>query len=104
MNNVLLVLADGVGGSAAASTFWNTPIGGWLKAILAAVGVLVVLVAVLKGARKVLDGKGGAAAQIALGAIVLAALCFKPEILSSMIDTAGAIVEKIIASVGQLGK
>ena len=101
---LILALAAEVGEPAGAATFWGTDIGGFIKAILGAVGVVIVLAGLFKGIPKGLNGKMADAAKIILGAVVLAVLCFKPELISTMITVAGDIFTKVLDSIQSFSK
>ena len=93
----LLVLAAGVG-NPGASTFWASPIGGWIKGILAAVGVVIVIAALFKSAKDGLAGKFGGVAKTLLGAAVIAAICFRPELIETLITLVGNLLDKVLQS------
>lgn len=72
--------------AADAGAFWGSDLGGVIKSLLVAVGILIVLVALLKGASDLISGKPGPAVKKLVGGFVVAAFCFRPELFSTIID------------------
>lgn len=93
----LLVLAAPVG-NPGADTFWASPIGGWFKGILAAVGVVIVIIALFKAAKDALAGKFPGVAKTILGASLIAAICFRPELIETLITLVGNLLDKVLQS------
>lgn len=87
----------------AATDFWSTPIGKWTVAILGAVGIIVVLAAVLKSIPKFTAGKFGDGLKIIIGGLVIAAICIKPSLITDMINTVADLLGKGTDSVNQIG-
>lgn len=92
-------LALSVGSAAAAqNTFWDTELGGAIRGVLVAVGILVVLFALFKAVGHVGQGKMGPAVKIVLAAVVLAAFLFNPLLFGGLIDAFGTLVGYVISS------
>lgn len=88
----------------AAAGFWSTALGEWAKGILAAVGVVLVLVALFKAAGKFLNGKVGDGVKVLILGLIIAAFCFKPDtLLGSLINTTSNVIEKVSTSVDEVG-
>lgn len=88
---------------AMASTFWATDIGAWAKAVLGAVGVVVVIFACIKAAGSFLGGKVGKGATILLSGIVVGAFMLRPELFDALLSTMGDLLDKGVTSVDQIG-
>ena len=98
MNTSLHLLAE----AANTDTFFNTEIGGVVKTFLAAIGVIVVLLAIFKATGKFFNGKGaGEGVKIILLGLVVAAFCFRPELIGTLIDAVGNIIDKIGGDVNE---
>ena len=95
------ILAAGAA-SVDTNTFWNTQIGGAIKAVMVAIGIVVVLVCALKALKDVTGGKPGNAAKTVIAGAVLASVLFYPEIISDLIGLMGDLFQKVISSVKQL--
>jgi hypothetical protein len=78
--------------------FFNTGIGKIIQALLVGVGVIIVLWSALKSVGKISQGKIGDAVKGIIGAVVVAAFCFQPELIGSVIDFGGTIVSSVISS------
>lgn len=96
------VLAAVAGTTADTNTFWNSSIGGAIKALLVGVGIIVVILAALKAIKDVTGGKPGAAAKTVIAAGVLAAVLFNPNLISDLITLLGDLVSKLIDSVNSI--
>lgn len=98
-----LIIAAGAA-PADPNAFWGTAIGGSLKALLVAAGIIVVIVTAVKAFKDITGGKPGNAAKTILGAAIIAAFLFRPELISTLITAAGVVVEKVISSFSDLIK
>lgn len=68
-----------------ATGFWGTGIGGIVKALLAAVGIIVVLAAVVKSIGDFVGGKMGKGVQKIVGGLIIGAFCIKPELFDTLL-------------------
>lgn len=93
--NFILAAAD-------PNAFWNTGAGNLIKTLLAAGGVVLVLVAVLKAFGSVTKGKMGEAAKILLASAVFATFLFRPETLTDLVQVFGKVVESLIGGSSEL--
>ena len=82
----------------AATTIWNTGLGSLIKALLAAVGVIVLLVGVAKSISSFTAGTPGKGAKIIFGTAVASAFLFQPELVNTLVDLFGAIVNSVLTS------
>ena len=87
----------------AATSFFDSPIGGWVKAILGAVGVIIVIIAVLKAVGNFLNGKIGGGVKTIVGGLVVAAICIQPEIIVNFIDVMANLLNLSADSVEEIG-
>lgn len=101
INSTILAIGTGTG-KAGADAFWSSSIGAVLGAFLGVLGVIVVLIAIVKCIGHVTSGKPGAAVKLAIGALVVAAFLFNPEMLQSLVEIFGNIVSKVIESIGSI--
>jgi hypothetical protein len=87
----------------AATSFFDSPIGGWVKAILGAVGVIIVIIAVLKAVGNFLNGKVGAGVKTIVMGLVVAAICIQPEIITNLINVMADVLNLGADSVEEIG-
>lgn len=78
--------------------FWASSIGGILGGILAVIGIIVVIAAVVKGFGKVTSGKMGEAVKIGIGAAIFATFLFNPAMVTSVIGLFSDVVSNILSS------
>ena len=88
--------------AATAQGWWETSIGGALKAVLVLVGVLVVLKGIMSFVKELSAGKTGPAVRGLVASLVLAAFAFRPELISSIIDLFSGVVESVIGSADEV--
>ena len=88
--------------AATATDWWNTGIGGAVKAVLVLVGVLVVLKGIMSFVKELSAGKTGPAVRGLVASLVLAAFAFRPELISSIIDLFSGVVESVIGSADEV--
>ena len=82
--------------AATATDWWNTGIGGAVKAVLVLVGVLVVLKGIMSFVKELSAGKTGPAVRGLVASLVLAAFAFRPELISSIIDLFSGLLDSMI--------
>ena len=82
--------------AATAQGWWETSIGGALKAVLVLVGVLVVLKGIMSFVKELSAGKTGPAVRGLVASLVLAAFAFRPELISSIIDLFSGLLDSMI--------
>jgi hypothetical protein len=80
------------------TAIWSTSLGSLLKAILAALGVIVLLIGVAKSISSFTAGTPGKGAKIILGTAVACAFLFNPEMVNSLINFFSTIVSTVISS------
>lgn len=86
LTQVILAAPDG------ADFFTATTLGKVIASAMKAVALLVILGAVIKAVKEVMDGKGAKAAQIVVGALVIVAFLWKPDLIGQVIDTFAGLV------------
>jgi hypothetical protein len=79
-----------------AITFWETGAGETVKALLAALGVLVAIGGVLKGVGKLSGAKPAEAFKIIGITLVLCVFLFQPQLLDDLIGVISKIVKSLI--------
>jgi hypothetical protein len=104
MNHLAIIAAGITNDSAKKGTqaFWDSALGNTLSAVLAVVGIIIVIGAVLKVIQKVSAGQTAGAVKIVLGTIVIAAILFQPQLLETLITTVGNVVASAVSSLGDV--
>lgn len=115
MNNMAAALTTttttpSLGGTSSSGTalvakpdvFWNTALGGVLSALLIAIGTVIVVFAIVKAVTSVSQGKPGAALRTVLGAVVIAAFCFQPSLITDLINAGTQVVKAVIDTISSL--
>jgi hypothetical protein len=77
---------------------WETGLGSLIKALLAAVGVIVLLVGVAKSISSFTAGTPGKGAKIIFGTAVACAFLFQPTLVDTLIELFGTIVKSVLES------
>jgi len=90
-NHIILAAPATTGAS---TDFWSTSLGSSLAALMKAAAILIVLFAVFRGVKDVLAGKVGKAVQLVIGALLLVALLWDPQLIGNLIDTASGLFSK----------
>lgn len=99
VNNMYLALGGCVDSCAdGTKAFWDSSIGGVLGGVLAVIGIIVVILAVVKGFGKVTSGKIGDAVKIGLGAAVFATFLFNPQLVTDLIGLFSTLVSEFLKS------
>lgn len=95
---------DSIGGctSSGTSQIWSTDIGGFIGAILAALGILVLVGAVVKGVADALSGKLGKTFKVIIGALILSAFMIEPGLFGDLVSLGATVVKDVINSITQL--
>lgn len=94
MNDILIL---------AAPDFWGSSLGGPVKALLGAVGVIVVIIGILNSVGKFLKGDIGKGIKVIMGAVVLAAFCFAPkELIGALTSTVANLLQMGTSSVDEI--
>jgi hypothetical protein len=83
--------------------FLSTPLGGALGAVMSALGVLIVIIAIIKGVGDAL-GKGGLAKSLkmVIGALILGSLLIYPAMIGDLISLFASLIKDAIDSISQL--
>lgn len=89
-------------GSSGAAIFWTTPIGLVIRTFLGAIGVMILVVAIMRSVTHVHQGKHGQALRLILGAAVLAAFCIDPTLINDLINAFTSVVSDVIKSISSL--
>jgi hydrogenase-4 membrane subunit HyfE len=76
----------------------KTAIGSVITALLAAVGVIVVILAVVRAVGKISQGKVPDAVKGIVGAGLLAVFLFQPTLVVSLVDMMANLVQAVIGS------
>lgn len=84
------------------TAFWSTSIGTVVEVFLAAIGVCILLVAILRSVTHVQAGKHGQAVRLVVGAAVVAAFCFDPPLINALIGAFTHIVSALVNSISGL--
>lgn len=82
--------------------FWSTSLGGVLRDLMTAIGIIVVLATILKAVSQITTGKVGGAVKIALGGFVVAAILFSPTLINDFITAAGALVQTVLNTFNEI--
>lgn len=85
-----------------AITFWETGAGETVKALLAALGVLVAIGGVLKGVGKLSGAKPAEAFKIIGITLVLCVFLFQPQLLDQLIGVISKVVESLIGGTSDI--
>jgi hypothetical protein len=91
MNTTSILAAD-------PNAWFSTPIGTIVQALLAGVGLIVVLLAAVRAFGKIAQGQVPAAVKGIVGAAVVAVFLFRPQLAVSLVNTLGNIVSSLISS------
>lgn len=97
MNTLAVILAQTSAADELAKDWWNTDIGGALKAVLVLIGILVVLKGIMTFVKELSAGKTGPAVRGLVASLVLAAFAFRPELISSIINLFGGLLDNVIS-------
>jgi hypothetical protein len=81
-----------------AATIWDTALGSLLRAILGAVGVIVLIIGVTKAISSFTQGTPGKGAKIIVGTAVVCAFMFRPQLVNSLIDFFATVLQTFISS------
>lgn len=81
---------------------WSTSIGGFIGGILSALGILILVIAVIRGIMDVLGGKPGKAVKLILGAAVLAVFMLQPAFFGDLVSLMATAVKDVINSISQI--
>lgn len=98
MNTLLLAATDVHYAAYSDTDFWSSSIGGIIKGLLFAMGIIVVIIAIFKTVKDVLAGSPGKAVKTVLWSAVLAALMFKPELVTQLIHVIGNALDSLFKS------
>ena len=103
----LHILASGtLGGSAPAggntNAFWNTDLGGATAALLAALGVVVVIIGVVKAILDAIGGKAKGSFKALLVALILGAFLIYPAMIGDLISAVATLVHDAVNTFSQL--
>lgn len=85
-------------GQAVDSQFWGTQLGGMVKALLAAVGVVVVIYGIARSIGKFASGKAGEGFKQIILTVLLAAFMFRPQLMTAMVDLASNVFDALFRS------
>lgn len=96
--SILAVGAD----PAAKTDFWSTELGGVLHDLMIAIGIIVVIAAVLKAVSQFTSGKVGGGVKIMVGGFIVAAILFSPTLINDFISAAGSLVETVLRTFSQI--
>jgi len=81
---------------------WTSSLGDPIKAVLGAVGMIVIIYAVFKAIKEALSGSVGKAAKTVISGAVIAAFMLNPPMLGSLINTVSNVVSKVISGTGDV--
>jgi riboflavin transporter FmnP len=76
--------------------FWKTGIGQTIGMVMGIVAVLILLAAFGKSVKDFTGGKPQAAVKTILGAGLVAAIMFNPELITSLIQMLGDVVKSVL--------
>jgi hypothetical protein len=85
-----------------ARCFLGTTAGGVLRGVLAAIGVVIVIAAIVKAVGAFATGKIGGAVKTIIFSTVLAAFMFQPELLVSLVEVISNAVKALLGSSGEI--
>lgn len=85
-----------------ATSFWQTGLGGAASHILPAIGIVIVIGAILWSLGDVLRGKAGHAALRIVGAAIVAAIISSPSAIGGLVSSGKTVVHDTSNSAGQL--
>jgi hypothetical protein len=89
-------------GAAATSQFLNTPLGGAVGDLLSALGILLVIVAVAKGAIDAFGGKLSKSFKVVFGVLILAIFMIEPTLFGDLVSGVATLVKDAIDSFSSL--
>lgn len=84
------------------ATFFDTPIGKVVNGVTKAIAAIVVLAALFAGIGNILKGKAIDAVKIFVGALVLGAILWNPDVLITGIEGLGNLVQGLFDSVDEI--
>lgn len=87
-----------------AATIWDTNLGKMLAAILAAAGVIVLIIGVTKAISSFTQGTPGKGAKIIIGTAVVCAFMFRPQLVNSLIGFFANVLGTFIGSADEIAK
>jgi uncharacterized membrane protein len=96
--NTSITLATILANAQATSFLNETPLGAVIKALLAAVGVIVLIVAAVKSFGKITQGKVPDAMKTIFGAVLLSVFLFQPSMMIQAVTTVSKVVSAAINS------
>lgn len=76
----------------------DTSVGRVLRAILAGVGLILVIAAGARGASKLMSGKAGDAFRTFFSAAVLAVFLFRPTLIMDLAGLIGDVISELFSS------
>ena len=85
-------------------SIWTTPIGKVLAGILAAAGVIVLIIGVTKAISSFTQGTPGKGAKIIIGTAVVCAFMFRPQLVNNLIGFFSNIVGDLITSADKIAE
>lgn len=77
-------------------------LGGPIKAIFGAIGVLIVIYALFKSLKDFAAGKIGNAVKAIAGGVLAAALCFDLTLPLTVVEKVGSLISKAVTAFGNL--
>lgn len=101
MHHIILA-ATTFGGQVGTTNFWDTSLGKVLSVFMGVLGFLVVILALFRTVGHVTKGKPGEAIKGAVGAILLAAILFSPQLIGSVIDIGANVWSDMISTVSSI--
>jgi len=84
------------------SQFWSTSLGGLVGALMAFLGVIVILGAFTKAAFDILSGSKQKPFKLLIGALVVGIFLIQPQLIGDLISLVAGWVKDIINSIGQV--
>ena len=84
--------------AANSNAFWGTSFGSILKTLLAAIGILLAITIIFKASGKFMGAKPAEGLRIALAGIAACVFLFRPELLTTVIELFGTIIDNIFSS------
>lgn len=88
--------------SQATDTFFASPAGTVLKALLAALGVILIVFAAVRMISSFAKGQIGPAVKTFIGTAIAVVFLFRPELLVSLVETIGTLVETLFGSTEEI--
>jgi len=87
---------------AAGTSFWDSSIGGPVKALMKAFAIIIIILAAVKATKDILGGKLGKAIGLILGAGVAVVFLWQPTLIDSVLSLFAGLFGTTVTSFGEI--